>query len=46
MLAVDREVLRHQLARSDLNLGLVPDIDRRIADQPWSHEQREIVAVR
>jgi len=46
MLAVDREVLRHQLARSDLNLGLVPDIDRRIAGQPWSHEQREIVAVR
>src|SRR6516225_6785174 len=46
MLAVDREVLRHQSVRADFDFGLVLDIDRRIAGQPRSHEQRDIVAPR
>ena len=46
MLAVDRKVLRHQSVRANLDLGLVLDIDRRIAGQPRSHEQRDIVSPR
>src|SRR6516225_6881066 len=46
MLAVGHEMLRHQSVRSDLDLGLVLDIDRRIAGQPRSHEERDIVAPR
>ena len=36
-------MLRHQLVRADFDLGLVLDIDRRIAGQPRSHEKRDIV---
>src|SRR6516165_6991601 len=39
-------MLRHQSVRADFDLGLVLDIDRRIASQPRSHEQRDIVAPR
>jgi hypothetical protein len=46
MLSVDREVLRHQQVRADFDLGLVLDIDGRIAGHPRSHEQRNIVAPR
>src|SRR6202043_12792 len=44
--AVDREMLRHQPVRADLDLGLVLDIDRGIAGETRSHEQRDIVAPR
>lgn len=46
VLSVDREMLRHQPVRADLDLGLVLDIDRRIAGEPGSQEQRDIVAPR
>ena len=35
-----------QPVRADLDLGLVLDIDCRIASKPRSHEQRDIVAPR
>ena len=46
VLSVDREMLRHQPVRADLDLGLVLDIDCRIAGEPRSPEQRDIVAPR
>jgi hypothetical protein len=39
-------MLRHQPVRADLDLGLVLDIDCRIAGEPRSQEQRDIVAPR
>jgi hypothetical protein len=44
--SVNREMLRHQPVRADLDLGLVLDIDCRIAGEPRSQEQRDIVAPR
>src|SRR5260370_20668908 len=46
VLSVDREMLRHQPVRGDLDLSLVLDIDCRIAGEPRSQEQRDIVAPR
>src|SRR6516225_9775383 len=46
MLSVDRQMLRHQPVRADLALGLVLDMDCRIAGEPRSQKQRDIVAPR
>ena len=46
VLSVYREMLRHQPVRADLDLGLVLDIDYRIAGEARSQEQRDIVAPR